>query len=416
MFPPRFRHTFKEARVFRRAGLAAQGGRVLPPVQKLLIASVMPLVFADRTLTVKELHAVIADFRLHSLPGQRGIESVAVRFNRHKAAFVDRQRHVTEHVVRMFGQSQQFPALLFPQLPDEAFLPVMLPFRVLFALFPQIFIERREIRNRRDGNEQVSPGVAYLILYVSFLVAFARIAEIRLKAVVEFEAREAVRQDALRSLQNLNDRGGEVVETNPERNASDTLKDPLQPFQQAFLILGRENLRVGVVGIRKRHRQGVSFLALPLRVVVKELPEVRLRAAFRRVQRQPFLSRHLHRTLLPAHVPLHAGVAALIALLVPQTLVDPHRRVPLFPGNLPVRFQPRVNRRDVRSQRRVILRLSARLRLLSLVPVVALGVLAHRLEAQSRPAADFPQTGPFIFVQVFDSICLSHSNHLSFTS
>ena len=274
----------------------------------------------------------------------------------------------------------------------------MLPLRVFFALFPQRFVKRREIRNRRNRNEQIPPRIAHFILHVPFLVSLGGIAEIRLKPIVQFESRETVRQNPFLSFAHFRHSGREIVESNPDRNSSDTLKHPFQSFQKTLLILRRKNLRIPMIGIRKRHRQRVSFPLFSVRVMIQERPEIRLRPAFRRVHRQIFLRRNRQRTLLPPHIPLHAAIASRISFLIPQTLIDPFSRMPLFPRNLPIRFQPRVYRRNIRSQRRIALRIHIRLRRLFLIPVLFVRVLAHRLETQPRPAADFPQTDSFIFV------------------
>ena len=227
---------------------------------------------------------------------------------------------------------------------------------------------------------------------------------------MQLEPDEPVRQHPLRPLLHLRDSRRQVVEPNPLRNASDVFKHPLQPLQQALLVLGAKHLRVPVVRVRERHRQRISLPVLPLPVMVLELPEVRLCVCLRLCQRHIPLRDRLHQLLLLAHIPLYTAVGTRVPLLIPQAVVDPLRRVPLLSGNLPVRFQPCVNRRDVVLQHRIALRLH--FPALLLVPVLLPGIPLNSPVVVPGHPRDFVQALPLFLVQVLDVLLFYHIQHL----
>ena len=84
---------------------------------------------------------------------------------------------------------------------------------------------------RRDRNKRVPPAVSHLVFYIPFLISRSRVAEIRLKPVMQHKPAESICQHTLGPLQYLSHRRGQVVKLQAGRYSAYVFKDPLQPCQ-----------------------------------------------------------------------------------------------------------------------------------------------------------------------------------------
>ena len=148
---------------------------------------------------------------------------------------------------------------------------------------------------------------------------------------------------ALGSFQHLSYRRRHIVEADTGRDAADVFKDAFHSLQQTFLVLCGKNLDVGFVRIRERHDQCVGFMLLSLSVVVNEFAEIQLRFSRRVIQRQKAVGLGAHLSFFLPQILLDARIAACVAELIAQSVIDPLTRVTLLARNKLVFFQPFVD-------------------------------------------------------------------------
>ena len=145
------------------------------------------------------------------------------------------------------------------------------------APLPKPFIERLKGCHSGHQHKGVAPAVPHLVLHIPLFIACRRVAELRPWGEeegmerVEFSPQAGTKQSGISSdemehkpgkalcklpfpiFQHLDHRCGQIVKSQPRRYSADALKDPLQTFQQTFLILRREELCVPFVGLRKTY-------------------------------------------------------------------------------------------------------------------------------------------------------------------
>ena len=214
------------------------------------------------------------------------------------------------------------------------------------AVVEQPAVERPDVVERRDGDEEVPPVAADLVLDVALLVARAGVGEDVVEPVVRREAAEELRGPHLPADASA-DLGG-VVEDRPPRHAADELEDVAEPLADALGRLAPEDLGEAHVGVREGDGQVLAPGGHPADPEVR-LAEVDLDLAGQPSQRQEplgvpavALAGHLLPTALD--VALHGGVAARVALLVAKPRVDPRRRVALLAPVPAVVVEPGVDR------------------------------------------------------------------------
>lgn len=177
---------------------------------------------------------------------------------------------------------------------------------------------------------------------------------------MEHEPAETVCKNTLSAFQHLRYSSGHVVKAQPDGNTTYSLKYPLHTFQKALLVLRRKCLSVTLIGIWKGNSKRVGLPLCSGNIVVDEFTEVYLTAAFRLRQGKITIVGHLHDELLLADITFNTGVTAGKAKLIPQTVIDPLRCVPLLSGNLAVLREPLVYNRNEFAQYRITLRLYIR--------------------------------------------------------
>lgn len=228
---------------------------------------------------MKKFNVVKEDFCLYHLTSQRRRQSVLVGVNYHKACFAHGQRSIAEHRERILRQGQQCIGVCLLQFLNGNLVNVVVTLGIRFTPVPQVVLVKL-LKRSNGGNrhKSVPSAVPNLVLYIAFLIARSRIAELGLETVVQHKTAKSIRENAFISTQNLGNSGGHVVETESGRYAANALKDSPHTFQQALLILRGEGLCVTLVGIRERDGQCVTLLLLSNRVVIQKLTEVYLSA------------------------------------------------------------------------------------------------------------------------------------------
>ena len=214
------------------------------------------------------------------------------------------------------------------------------------AVLEQPAVERADVAERRDGDEEVPPVAADLVLDAALLVARVGIGEGVVESVVGREAAEELRCPHLPADAPA-DLGG-VVEDRPPGRAADELEDVAEPLADALGRLAPEDPGEPDVGVREGDRQVLAPGDHAAGPEVR-LAEVDLDLAGQPSRRQESLgvpAVALAGRLLAAapDVALHGGVAARVALLVAKTHVDPRRRVALLAPVPAVVVEPGVDR------------------------------------------------------------------------
>ena len=307
----------------------------------------------------------------------------------------------------MLRKRQKRLFVLGVQFLDRHLVDVVLTLRVLLTPVPQMLVEVLHGRNRGNRHKRIAAAVADFVLYVAFLVAGGGITELRMETVMEHEPLESVRKDTVCALQHLHHSRGHVVKAQVARNTANVLKDPLHPFQQALLVLRGKCLRVSLVGMWEGQRQRITLLFSTFGVIVNMFAKVHLPISGNVLQRNVAVLLHPHEVLLLADILLDCGVSAGKAMLIPEPREHAHCRVALLLRNLAVFLQPGVNDGDERSQYWIALWLD--IQLCGLVPIVAGGIFPNRSKIMAGLAGDLSKTKVFIFVEISDIICLSHS-------
>ena len=108
---------------------------------------------------------------------------------------------------------------------------------ILLTPFPQMLVELLERGDRGYRYKGVAPAVPHLVLHIPLFIACRRVAELRPEPVMEHKPGESLCKLPFPILQHLDYRCGQIVKSQPGRYSPDVFKDPLQPFQQTFLVL-----------------------------------------------------------------------------------------------------------------------------------------------------------------------------------
>lgn len=125
-----------------------------------------------------------------------------------------------------------------PQCLNGNLVNVVVTLGIRFAPVPQVvLVKLLEGSNGGNRYKSVPSAVPNFVLYIAFLVAGSRIAELSLETVVKHKTTKSIRESAFMSTQNLSNSGGHVVETEPGRYAANVLKDSPHTLQQALLVL-----------------------------------------------------------------------------------------------------------------------------------------------------------------------------------
>ena len=220
------------------------------------------------------------------------------------------------------------------------------------AVFEQPAVERADVVERRDGDEEVPPVAADLVLDVALLVARVGVGEGAVESVVGREAAKEPRCPHLPA--DAPDDLGGVVEDRPPGHAADELEDVAEPLADALGRLAPEDLGEPDVGVREGDRQVLAPGDHAADPEVR-LAEVDLDLAGQPSQRQeplgvPAVALAGHLLAAALDVALHGGAAARIALLIAKPHVDPRRRVALLAPVPAVVVEPGVDRLLVRRE------------------------------------------------------------------
>ena len=229
-------------------------------------------------------------------------------------------------------------------------LPVVrLPLRGGRAALQKPAVERLDVVEGGDRDEQVAPERPHLVLHAALLVARVGVGEAVVEAVVGGERPEERRRHDL-GADPAADLGG-VVEHRPRRHAAGELERGAQPVAHAFGRLAPEHLGEPDVGVRELDHQVVAPPERPADAEVR-LAEVDLALAGAPIEDQVPLGLAL--PALPSD-PLPRGpdevpdrlVGALEALLLDEPVVDAPRGVALLAPHAQVLPEPSLDRLGV---------------------------------------------------------------------
>lgn len=106
-----------------------------------------------------------------------------------------------------------------------------------------------EVLDSRDGDKEIGAEIADLALYVAFLVASIRIAELHAVPVMRAEAPEQLRLMHLTADSPANASG--IVKDQERRDTANVLEDVPQALADTFRRLVAEYLRETVVAVRE---------------------------------------------------------------------------------------------------------------------------------------------------------------------
>lgn len=183
---PLLRHLVEKSSAFNCSGLFAKGRHILRPVINLIILLVTASEGASSTVVVKKFNVVKEDFCLYHLTSQRRRQSVLVGVNHHKACFAHGQRSIAKHRERILRQGQQRSGVCLPQFLNGNLVNVVVTLGIRFAPVPQVVLVKL-LKGGNGGNrhKSVLSAVPNLVLYIAFLFARSRIAELSLETVLK---------------------------------------------------------------------------------------------------------------------------------------------------------------------------------------------------------------------------------------
>src|SRR6516225_5450415 len=156
------------------------------------------------------------------------------------------------------------------------------------------------------------------------------------------QPQELLGQLALTSLQDLDDSNGRVIVADPLRHTAKELKGPPMPFQEGLGTLTRKGLDEERSRIRQRHHKQ-SHLRLLAGQPNRGFAKVHL--GFTRWMRQRQKDLLMRQPPGPNGV-LDHGLAAPVAVFIPESLENASGRMPLLLGGLAILVQDLVDNRQ----------------------------------------------------------------------
>ena len=223
------------------------------------------------------------------------------------------------------------------------------------ALSRESIVEGLEALGPRDGDQEVPPDEADQSLDLAFVVALARPAEPVLEQIVGLKFREDARSLPLPIAQDAGDCQLGVVVQDGAGDAAEERNRRVVAIAERLGRLRRVGLHEAGITVGKIEGKEVD-LARHAADHRHRLAEVRLGVAGGMDERHE----HLARPKPPlTDIVLHDGVAAGEPVLVPETVEDPLRRVPLLVVAGPIVFQNPIDDPRERTQLRPPWRLAA---------------------------------------------------------
>lgn len=144
----------------------------------------------------------------------------------------------------------------------------MLTLPVGFVATQQLAVEGLHVGNGGQGDKEIAPHVADLVLEVAFLVTGV-VAKCNLETVVRLKAQEHLRHPHI--LADASAYAASVIEDETRRNASDAMEQVLQTMGDAFCRFSTEELYVTGIAVGDANAEEFEH---PLRVT--SIVEIRL--------------------------------------------------------------------------------------------------------------------------------------------
>ena len=205
----------------------------------------------------------------------------------------------------------------------------------------QPLIQNVQIGHLRDRHHERAPRRLHQGFHLALVVALAGTPEAVAEQIVRLKMRERLGAPTGAVAQDPRHRQRRVVIEDRARNPAEEGEGADMAVQERLRRLLRIGLHEPDIGMRQDQAEEGDLLAKPSDLDHR-LAEVDLGMARRVVQRNEGLARRL---AAGPDIVLHDRVAAREPVLVPQTLEDPMRRVPLLARNrrIGVRLQDRVD-------------------------------------------------------------------------
>src|SRR5450756_529070 len=389
------------------AGALLQERQVMQRVEDILVALITASVAGDDVLQIEDIHPKRIGFEHQvelSLVGRHRV-TVGFELNLAVGRQADRPGHAA--LVVPAWQPQQRRPFQFPGFADDHRLAVYLSLIIFQALGQEQRVEFRKRGHFRDGYHEVTPPKTYAMLDATLFIAFARRAEMAREQVMAAQGDERLLLLPGVPLQDLLHGRLEVIVGEALRDTLKMVKCLDVPFEEGFLLLGREGHHEELARVTKPHVEDLDrdplAGALDQRFAPIDLG-IRARAE---LQRQV----HLGPALLPpslADVTPHRRLAALVAVLL-DLFVNLVAGITLFLRRVLVLGQQILDALLVRIEQRSRAGLAQRIRL-------SLGRadgLAYGLAGDMQICSNLPQALLVDEVRPPDLFTVFHSDHPS---
>ena len=316
-----------DVRVVQSGRTSRKRRQIMQRIENLVTRFIAALMGGHDLIVMHDVNAIDVVFDRHGLESGRSWDAVADVVEPGELVLIDFRGLPDAGIEAMLRQRRRVLPVVLQPLTNRAIRIACWTRPIVPATLPQVRVEFVEILHAGNRRSPASLQRLDAILDDRLFVAAGGHTKQRLKDVVACQGRVPPIQLAIAAAQQLDRHGLRIVPPDFSRNTTEELEGLYHPFQNRFGSFRWQSDRKRRVRVRP-HQDQHRNLSPSVGKIDVNLAEVGFQPLPGTVIQWDERLALIASMLLDE--PANGIVTARIALLVPQPLEDPHRRMPLL--------------------------------------------------------------------------------------